>query len=294
MATFRQLSQILSLVAYWRKHPIAKQDVNGTVLRFLRWQIGSRLLGKPVLVPWVNNTVLIVETGMTGATMNIYCGLHEAADMGFVLHFLRPNDTFLDVGANVGSYTILASGAVGASSITIEPVPSTHTRLLQNIRLNNLADLVTPHATAVGRELGTVSFISSLDTMNRVAVSSDNSPIIEVPLSTLDHILLDTDPPILWKVDVEGYEDAVLGGAVASLSSEHLKAVLLEADTPHLQDVMKACGFLQYCYDPLKRSLREGSSKTDGGHNQLWIRDYDFVVARVSTSPQYEILNVRI
>jgi FkbM family methyltransferase len=231
---------------------------------------------------------------MTGATMNIYCGLHEAADMGFLLHFLRPRDTFLDLGANVGSYTILASGAVGANSITIEPVPSTHKKLLQNIRLNNLDDLVTPYATAIGRELGTVAFISSLDTMNRVALSSDSSPILEVPLSTLDYILLDSDPPILWKVDVEGYEDAVLDGAVESLSSEHLMAVLLEADTPHLQEVMKACGFSQYSYDPLNRSLKEGSSKIDGGHNQLWIRDYDFVLDRVSTAPEYQILDVRI
>ncbi len=77
--------------------------------RFLRWQLGSRLLRMPLLVPWVGNTSLVIEAGMTGATMNFYCGLHEAVDMALVLHALQPGDVFLDVGANVGTYTILAS-----------------------------------------------------------------------------------------------------------------------------------------------------------------------------------------
>jgi hypothetical protein len=70
------------------------------VARFLPWKLGSRMLCMPVIVPWVGSTSLVIETGMTGATMNFYCGLHGAADMAFVLHVLRPGDVFLDVGAN--------------------------------------------------------------------------------------------------------------------------------------------------------------------------------------------------
>jgi FkbM family methyltransferase len=44
--------------------------------------------------------------------------------MAFVLHLLRPDHKFVDVGANVGSYTVLAAGAVGAEVICIEPVRS--------------------------------------------------------------------------------------------------------------------------------------------------------------------------
>ena len=60
--------------------------------------------------------------------MNIYCGLHEAPDMAFLLYFVRPSDTFLDIGAYVGSYMILASGAVCPHSIAIDPVPSTYSK----------------------------------------------------------------------------------------------------------------------------------------------------------------------
>ncbi len=59
---------------------------------------------------------------MTGATGNIYAGLHEFDDMAFFLHLLRPEDMFADVGSNIGSYTILASGVVGAKSVAFEPV----------------------------------------------------------------------------------------------------------------------------------------------------------------------------
>jgi hypothetical protein len=40
---------------------------------------------------------------MTGATQNLYCELHEYNDMAFLLHFLREEDSFADVGANIGS-----------------------------------------------------------------------------------------------------------------------------------------------------------------------------------------------
>ena len=52
---------------------------------------------------------------MIGATGNLFCGLHEIEDMGFVLHFLRSDDIFLDVGVNVGTYTVLAAGVAGSS-----------------------------------------------------------------------------------------------------------------------------------------------------------------------------------
>ena len=97
----------------------------------LRWQVGSRLLPLGSTLPYVGDTRLFVTRGMTGATGNWYCGLHEVDEMGFVLHALRPGDLFVDVGANIGSYTVLAAGAVGADAIAVEPVPTTFTAFLE-------------------------------------------------------------------------------------------------------------------------------------------------------------------
>ena len=63
--------------------------------------------------------------------------------MALLLHFLRPGDLFLDVGANIGSYTILASGVVRATSWAFEPDPQTSRYLRRNVAINGLCvDLV--------------------------------------------------------------------------------------------------------------------------------------------------------
>jgi hypothetical protein len=92
--------------------------------RVPRWQIESRICDD-VTVDWIGGRRLAARRGMTGLTGNIYAGLHEFADMAFLLHFLRPSDVFADVGANVGSYTILASGVIGCPTVAFEPDPLT-------------------------------------------------------------------------------------------------------------------------------------------------------------------------
>jgi len=278
-----------SLFRYWQHHPIACRDLPGTVLRFLRWQLGTRLLDMPVVVPWIGATSLVVERGMTGATMNVYCGLHEAADMAFVLHLLRPDDRFLDIGANVGTYTILASGVAKAQSITLEPLPATYASLQRNLRINNLAALVASHCQAVGAEPGSLRFTAARGPMNRVVTGfslTTTEATVEVPVTTVDQLLTGTPAPLLWKVDVEGFEPQVLQGATQALHNPELKAVLLEADTPALQAVMAEAGFSRYVYDPFTRHLQPLSAPTQAssGHNQLWIRDLPFVQQRCRTA----------
>src|SRR5690606_29639488 len=128
---------------------------------------------------------LIIKKGMTGATGNLYCGLHEFKDMAFLLHFLREEDTFVDIEANVGSYTLLASAHVGAQSLSFEPLPKTFKFLNQNVELNELSKKVRTYNMALADKVGKLSFTSELDTMNHIATESDKN-VIEVEVSTLD------------------------------------------------------------------------------------------------------------
>ncbi|MCA9257280.1 MAG: hypothetical protein KDA33_16655, partial [Phycisphaerales bacterium] len=124
-------------------HPLNRDRKLAALERFAAWQIRSRLSAGPHEVPFVNSTRLRASRGLYGATGNIYCGLHEFEDMGFVLHLLRKDDLFVDIGSNVGSYTVLASGAVGAHSIAVEPLKATFDHLMNNIRCNKIENLVT-------------------------------------------------------------------------------------------------------------------------------------------------------
>ena len=157
--------QIFRFVA---SHPLTQKSKLRALFRVLRWQIWSRFR-KETVFPWIGGTKLVIERGMTGATGNIYVGLHEFIDMIFLLHFLRPGDLFLDVGANVGSYTILASGVCKARTAAFEPDPDTARHLMTNIQVNSLNNIVTVYEVVVGAEDATVRFTLGLDTVNQVA-----------------------------------------------------------------------------------------------------------------------------
>jgi FkbM family methyltransferase len=176
-----------------------------------------------------------MANGMRGATENLHVGLSEFEDMAFVLHLLRQTDLFVDVGANVGAYTVLASGVAGSMSIAFEPVPDTFTHLLRNIAVNAIADRVDGRNVAVGREDGTVRFTATLDTINHVATEHDTADqLVEVPVVKLDHALENREPTLI-KIDVEGYEaqdtrERFVGEALEPVLHDHfVKAAIVNA-----------------------------------------------------------------
>ena len=274
MKILSHLSRTLNIWRYFRSHKLASKGLAGTVTRFVRWQTASRLLRAPVIWPWIGQSSLVVERGMTGATMNIYCGLHEFEDMAFVLHFLKEGENFVDVGANVGVYTVLASSVIGAKTLSVEPVPATFRKLNLNLAVNGIQDLVEAVCCGVGRCDGKVlSFIAHKDTMNRVAPSGYQGATVEVPIRTLD-ALLENFSAILWKIDVEGFEEEVLNGGLKALAHGDLQAVEIEGNSPAICDIMRAAGFKAYTYDPFERSLSVGVGERQG-HNWLWLRDHE-------------------
>ena len=105
-------------------HPFNKNEPILGIWRFVRWQINNLLNPNPIVYQLTGNSKLIVQKGMKGATGNIYTGLLEFSDMLFVLHCLRQEDHFVDIGANIGVYTVLASAEIGATTLSIEPVPN--------------------------------------------------------------------------------------------------------------------------------------------------------------------------
>lgn len=285
------IKSLLKIFFYWRKHPIASKSISQTLIRFLRWQIGSRILNTPIVWKWFPNTQLIIEKGMTGATMNIYCGLHEFFDMGFLLHFLRPEDTFVDIGANVGTYTILSSSVIGARSISIEPVPKTFENLKRNININNVQSKVKLVCNGIGEsDEQNLLFSSDNDTTNKVISSDYKGASVAVSMRTLDSIL-NGETSIFWKIDVEGYEENVLNGALKTISSNDLKVIEIENLNSKIELILHENGFSRYNYDPITRNF-EKSPTIKFGHNWLYIKDIDFVRERCIHAPQFKVLGL--
>jgi len=153
------------------RHPLNRKSSLRAAWDFSVAQVAARLVPGDVCVEFPNETKLLVSPKMKGAAHFIHPGLCEFEDMAFILHFLRPDDWFVDVGANVGAYTVLAAGVVRSRALAFEPNPTTFRSLALNVHLNDLAGRVTFLNLALGREAGVLQMTEGLGTENRVAAS---------------------------------------------------------------------------------------------------------------------------
>jgi FkbM family methyltransferase len=293
---------LLHVLKVITSHPLNRNQKFRSLVRFGKWQIGSRLVPGAIVFDWINGSKFLVRTGETGLTGNVYTGLHEFKDMGFLLHFLRREDLFIDVGANVGSYTILACSAVGASGIAFEPIRATYDRLVQNMRINTIEGNTRCLNVGVGAEKGVITFTSGSDTMNHVVAPGEaRKDTVSVEVTTLDEALAGTTPALM-KIDVEGFEAPALKGAQAVLANPSLQAVIMELngsgdrygfDESEILAMMIGLGFQTYSYDPFTRSLIKLDGKNASSGNTLFIRDKAMVEERIRTAPMVEINGAR-
>jgi FkbM family methyltransferase len=286
----------LTTVRFLLQHPLTREQPWTSMVRYARWQLASRIAPGPVAVDFVNDARLLVRPGMTGATGNVYAGLHEYEDMAFVLHALQPGDWFTDVGANVGSYTVLAAKAVGARVIAFEPVATTFRHLQDNIALNSIGARVDARQACVGSVAGSVAMTTDEDTVNHVVVNGERGTSAMVPLVRLDDAL-EGRVPFMIKLDVEGYELEVLRGAQLTLASAGLQCLIMEIngsgarygrEDAELLSIMAAHGFSRLAYAPRERQLREPAEAS--GANAIFVRDRALVQRRLDGALRFRVL----
>lgn len=265
--------------------------------RYLGWQLQSRINGQRRIIPFVNDARLVVTRGRAASTGNLYTRLHEFAEMGFVLHALRAGDTFVDVGANIGAYSILAASLDGVRCIAFEPASQTFPLLLENVELNNFGRVIEAKKMAVGAENGEVLLTSSLDSVNHVAGASDDGEAREsVPLTTIDSTLGARKATVI-KIDVEGYELPVLEGATETLASKDCRAVIIEMngssaryglDEDRIDKLLRAQGFEPLSYDPLSRKLIE-INQSETGENRIYVRERAEMQQRLASAEHFRL-----
>jgi FkbM family methyltransferase len=167
-----------------------------------------------------DRSVLWAGLHRAGASKVVYANPPDHPEMIVWRRILRPRDLFLDVGANVGSYTIWA-GELGAQVIALEPAPDTYALLLENINLNGYrAEAIQ---AAAGATCGTARFTTGLDSVNRL----DPSGSAQTRVVTIDSLLGNRTAAGI-KVDVEGFEIEVLRGCHRALAEQRILLIQLE------------------------------------------------------------------
>jgi FkbM family methyltransferase len=293
---------LLDTIKFITNHPLNRGHKLRAISRFARWQLRSRLLPGGTVHAWVNGSKFRVRRGETGLTGNVYTGLHEFADMAYLLHALRSEELFVDVGANVGAYTVLACAGIGARGYAFEPVPSTYQRLLDNVRLNHLEGRVKCLNQGVGTHAQGVEFTSDADTTNHVLAPGERSAnAVRVEIVPLDEALRGEQPAML-KIDVEGYETAVLMGADQTLRCPSLHSIIVELngggtrygdDESQILSLLSDHGFRSYAYDPFARSLLPINGKNLNSGNTLFLRNESIIKDRVRNAPKTSILGTQ-
>lgn len=282
----------LRTLRYLWRHPLNAHRRAWAVARWMRFQIARRTAPGSFLVDFVGDARLIVEGG-DHTSLVVYTGLFDYEEMLLTAHLLREEETFVDVGAHVGVYSVLAAKIARARCIAFEPVPRTYQRLLEHVALNGLAGLVDARRAAVGDRAGEVYVADRRGAENRIVDPAETrDSATPASLVRLDEAL-GSATPVLVKIDVEGYEAAVLEGMGALLEAPSLLGLVLEMaghgrsygfDEDELEAQLRQVGLTRCRYVPDRRLLIADEEPSMGG-NAIYLRRDGRVEARLENAP---------
>lgn len=201
----------------------------------------------------------------------MYCGGYEFEIVDVMKKHLRPGDTFIDIGANIGYLSAVGAGIVGTKGVvhSFEPVPAYYEQLRETALLNSAYTIIANNfalgeiageapITISGKErsIGSNSMVPGFLSRDPGAGETRMVPVNRLDEYTREKKLSNIS---LIKIDVEGFELPVLKGAAAffDVHRKNLPVIvveitnwgydLLESSLAELEDFMASFGYKPYC-----------------------------------------------
>lgn len=198
-----------------------------------------------------DGTVLRIDLRSNTELYAKYLGTYDTRFVELVKAIIDPSRDFLDVGANVGFYTVslatfLRRVGQGGHVFAFEPHEGNYQRLLENIVINQLEDTAHAHQLGLSNIAGKADLTLREDFANgsstgnaAIAINAQfdrEFPTMSIPLARLDesrHLLRDGGRCVDFvKVDIEGHEDYFLEGAAETLNQAR-PVILMEINKPY-------------------------------------------------------------
>ncbi len=232
---------------------------------------------------------------------SIYYGEFETGELSFLKAFLKPGDVFVDIGANIGLFTLVAAQCVGHTGrvYAFEPCSSTYERLINNVKLNRLSN-VSCQQMGLGEKRHETEMTVSLDgfdAWNSIARPTMGKLFKKEPIrcTTLDDFAHDQNLVgclTMVKIDVEGWESRVLEGGGKTLSGKNAPILQVEFSGKASRSAGSSCektyqfleelGFKMFTYDPRSQSLNPDPVRKEYSYlNLLAIKDAEKVATRI-------------
>lgn len=231
----------------------------------------------------------------------IYFGF-EQTEISFINRFLRKGDVFLDIGSNIGLYSLVAAKIIGYEGkiYAFEPTPSTYKRLLENISLNNFSN-INAYNIGLSNKESTLDFYTQNDghdawnSFVRLTQFTNENNAIQVKVETLDSLIQEykIENISLIKIDVEGWEKYVLEGCIKLLEKENSPVFLIEFTETNafdagyyigeIFDFMQKYGYEWYSYNAELNSLNKEEKKLHYPYeNLIAIKNLDSCLSRIN------------
>jgi len=218
-------------------------------------------------LPW-GDTIHIVYPDTVSLDISRF-GFYEEGLTRMVLDYLKPGMTFLDIGAHIGYYTMLAAWLVGDNGQvhSFEPTPGTFTLLQSNA--GNKANVIL-NPVAVSSESGNISFNDygrgSMGANSRFTARVDAKSLksiqpvnYQVPATTVDEYVESNGlTPNFVKIDAESSAHKILRGMQATLSS-HRPAVSVEVGDMDIEGVPPSRELIEFLSNQGYRAYDFGS-----------------------------------
>jgi FkbM family methyltransferase len=166
------------------------------------------------------------------ATLNFVLlgnGYYEKPTSMFILNNLKEGQTFVDIGANIGYYSLLASSIVGESGevYSFEAMPSTFERMKINFMLNHFRNITAVPIALWHEEMHLPLYVSSESDGLSSLFPYSFKETLTIEATTLD-LSLPSKNLDLVKIDVEGSESNVLRGSRAALEEGRIGNIIIE------------------------------------------------------------------
>lgn len=214
-------------------HPFNRSRVLSTVIRLIVWKIFQKAFGQDVIVELENSTKMLIPAKSSyGSIIQYTRGCPDLIETQILLKVLKKDDVFIDVGANIGYYSILALGQ-GATTYSFEPNEALHFYISYSAELN--ADEKKLHLSSkiVSDHQGYEHFVFEKESeISHIGQLGVHKKAKKLECTSLDSVatLHNLKSIKLVKIDVEGAEPVVFKGMKKLFTQKKISYLLFEHD----------------------------------------------------------------
>jgi len=292
---FQKIKKLIWLLSLINQNPITKKNkiltISKIIITFL-----ILTLRRKMKVNWINNIKFYINGSRDFSSIfNYFFILFDYEEMKFISKLNSNNIIFLDIGANVGIYSMLASVLNFKKIFAFEPNTFVFGNLCKNIKLNYLR--VTLENKAVGSKLTKVNISKNLNDQNFVT----NTKKLDIEIQEVECITIDSlnffDENLFIKIDVEGYEYEVLKGLTNTFFKNKNIIILIElnknhSNTKNIINFLKNNNFVNFGYKVMENQIY--LKKYPNLFNEFFTNNFEDTKKMISNNSRLNYKGIKI